>query len=125
MKVYYYSHSTNGRRLQRPPTYGKLKSRRYYGGIQLGRGGLYRSYGTSISLMLDEAPLRVTTPTITLKIMCGYSDVKNMENYLAGKGAKISYQSFMVEVEIHFVVPLKEEIVLRSEIPLLGGTVLN
>ncbi|CAM3702570.1 YigZ family protein [Erysipelothrix urinaevulpis] len=56
---------------------------RYYGGIQLGVGGLIRAYGSSVSLAIEEAELLIPQQVFKIKIQFPYEYTNDVENNLA------------------------------------------
>lgn len=59
---------------------------RYFGGTQLGRGGLVRAYGECARQALSAAPRRTVWSVNTIIVTCDYPDVGAVEAVLARAG---------------------------------------
>lgn len=55
---------------------------RYYGGIQLGVGGLIRAYGSSVSLAIEEATIMVPKKIYDFKLNFPYEYINEVETHL-------------------------------------------
>lgn len=62
---------------------------RYFGGTQLGKGGLVRAYGEAARLALGVAPRRIIWRQVMVEVRCGYADVGAIEAALARMGSAV------------------------------------
>ncbi|WP_210755062.1 IMPACT family protein [Gordonia paraffinivorans] len=78
---------------------------RYYGGIQLGTGGLVRAYGSVARAALDGAPLRAAKSTSRVRFSVPIADAGRIEQAVHAMGAvrasdyRAHSVSFLVEVD--------------------------
>lgn len=56
---------------------------RWYGGIQLGTGGLARAYGSGVNHCLQDAPKTLYVPRQRLQGHCPYSEINHLKSRLA------------------------------------------
>lgn len=68
---------------------------RYYGGTQLGVGGLIRAYGSSVSLAIESAVMMVPLVVYVYDFVFPYEFTNDIEVYLSG-GAEILDRSYDV-----------------------------
>lgn len=59
---------------------------RYYGGIQLGVGGLIRAYGSSVSQAIDEAIILIPKEVFTYQLEFPYEYTNEVETHLSNVG---------------------------------------
>lgn len=90
--------------------YGELTAVvvRYYGGIQLGTGGLVKAYGGGVknALALLETERKVQRTTFHLS--CEYDQFKSVQHILADFDIEILDQQFAAQVELQLAIPPKE-----------------
>lgn len=67
---------------------------RWYGGIQLGTGGLARAYGNGVNQCLQDAPKQRYVPHQRLRGHCPYSAISTLQARLAELGATIESENF-------------------------------
>lgn len=78
---------------------------RYYGGIQLGRGGLIRAYGGAARSGLLAAGVVKKVPHQQVQVVVDYSLSGKIENDLLTLGITISDTSYLAEVTFTLNVP--------------------
>jgi uncharacterized YigZ family protein len=87
---------------------------RYYGGVQLGAGGLVRAYGGAVSAALDEIGtverVRLTLVTVTV----GHERAGRLENDLRAAGHTVRDVAYGAAVTLRLAVPAPEVPALRS-----------
>jgi len=67
---------------------------RWYGGIQLGTGGLARAYGNGVNQCLQQAPKKRHVPRQRLRGHCPYSEIATLQARLAEFDAVIESETF-------------------------------
>ena len=70
---------------------------RWYGGIQLGTGGLARAYGGCATQVLQSAPSEILVPRITVAGHCPYSYLDLFKVRIAEAGAVLNSEEFDAE----------------------------
>ncbi len=70
---------------------------RWYGGIQLGTGGLARAYGGCATQVLQSAASEVLVPRITVEGHCPYSYLDIFKVRIAEAGALLNSEDFDAE----------------------------
>ncbi|MCX7627710.1 MAG: YigZ family protein [Methylophilaceae bacterium] len=79
---------------------------RYYGGIQLGTGGLVRAYGGTARMALDAARLTPYVEQTRLRFALAYHRLEAFERDLARVGGQLLDKRFGAEVIVEAVVPV-------------------
>ncbi|ARP81304.1 thymidylate synthase [Bordetella genomosp. 8] len=67
---------------------------RWYGGINLGTGGLARAYGGTAANCLRLAPRVEIVDTVTATCACAYADLQHLKARLAQAGATVTAEAF-------------------------------
>jgi uncharacterized YigZ family protein len=67
---------------------------RYYGGIQLGTGGLIRAYTQVSNMAIDNAGTRLIDKTTRCCIQCEYAQLQSIKYYLSTLGVQILTTTF-------------------------------
>lgn len=70
---------------------------RWYGGIQLGTGGLARAYGNGVNQCLQDAPKKRYVEKARLQGHCPYSEIATLQARLADLKASIDSETFGAE----------------------------
>lgn len=87
---------------------------RYYGGVQLGAGGLVRAYGGAVSAALDEIGTveRVRRTLVTVTV--GHDRAGRLENDLRAAGHTVRDVAYGAAVTLRLAVPAPDVPALRS-----------
>lgn len=67
---------------------------RWYGGIQLGTGGLARAYANGVNQCLQNAPRQLYIPRQRLQGHCPYSEIGQLQSRLADMDVLIEAEEF-------------------------------
>ncbi|ANN66668.1 IMPACT family protein [Bordetella bronchialis] len=79
---------------------------RWYGGINLGTGGLARAYGGAAANCLRLAPRVEIVDTVDATCACAYTDLQQLKAHLAQAGASIAREDFQADgVVLALTVP--------------------
>lgn len=79
---------------------------RWYGGIQLGTGGLARAYGGSANKCLQQAERQEQVPRTACACHCGFAELALLKSRLAEFDAVLEQESFDAEgAELQLAVP--------------------
>ncbi|MSP85865.1 MAG: YigZ family protein [Methylotenera sp.] len=81
---------------------------RYYGGINLGTGGLARAYGGTAKLALDVAKTIAFVEMQTYPLTISYKQMDMMSNALAKCNGSIVTKAFNQQVELLVSLPVDE-----------------
>jgi uncharacterized YigZ family protein len=77
---------------------------RYYGGIQLGSGGLISAYSATASEVLDKAGVRVFAETVIAKIRFSYEHEKTVEHIIKNCCTEILSKEYLETILFEFAV---------------------
>jgi uncharacterized YigZ family protein len=86
---------------------------RYYGGTQLGTGGLVRAYGQAAALALDAAGVVDVAPCAVYRTTVRYMDLERVQRGLRASGFGILDLSCGIDAEFTALVPTGSEEVFR------------
>lgn len=78
---------------------------RFFGGIKLGRGGLYRAYSQCAEETILKAGLEVIVPQKNISLNYPYHFSRTIENILSKYSGKIVSSDFKTEVKTEILVP--------------------
>lgn len=79
---------------------------RWYGGIQLGTGGLARAYGGSANKCLQNAERQEQVPRTACTCHCGFAELALLKSRLAEFDAVLEQENFDAEgAELYLAVP--------------------
>lgn len=88
---------------------------RWYGGIQLGTGGLARAYGGCATQVLQSAPSEILVPRITLAGHCPYTYLDVFKARLTEAGAVLNSEEFDAEgAWLNLAVPVAQIAALQE-----------
>lgn len=87
---------------------------RYYGGINLGTGGLARAYGGTAKLAIEAAKLIPYVEMTTLLLEIDYSKLDSLSREIDKMNGKIIDKAFGEHVKIQATVPVQEAETLRA-----------
>ena len=96
---------------------------RYFGGVLLGAGGLFRAYTKSAKDALDEAGLAVVRRWEALEFSCSYAAIERMKQEIASFGGVPDAMDYGAEVSIRALLPEEKSAGFCARIfDLSGGT---
>lgn len=78
---------------------------RYFGGTKLGRGGLVRAYGRSVSEGLHTLPLEDRVAMVSLSVTVDYSVAESVKNACITAGGKMVAARYAADVFLHMEIP--------------------
>lgn len=78
---------------------------RYYGGVNLGTGGLARAYGGTAKMALDHAKLADYVEMQTLKLTIHYNQIDALTRVLSQCNGNIISKVFNEQVELELCLP--------------------
>lgn len=81
---------------------------RYYGGIELGTGGLVKAYGGGVRQALKAISLREKVLQKEYGLRCDYSLLPQIESLIYHFGGRILHSDYGAEVTLHLSIPLRE-----------------
>ncbi|MEU6347441.1 MULTISPECIES: YigZ family protein [unclassified Streptomyces] len=81
---------------------------RYYGGIQLGAGGLVRAYGGAVSAALDELGTVERQKLALVTVVVDHQRAGRIENDLRAAGRAVRGVAYAADVRIELGVPEEE-----------------
>lgn len=87
---------------------------RYYGGINLGTGGLARAYGSTAKMALEAAQTIPYVEMQTVKLTVPYNRVDELSRLVNQLKGKIMDKSFDNEVHVKISLPIAETSALMS-----------
>jgi uncharacterized YigZ family protein len=94
---------------------------RFYGGIKLGRGGLYRAYSQCAEEIILKAGLEVIVPQINISLNYPYHFSRKIENILSKYSGRIISSDFETEVKTEILVPQELSDKFIKEVLNVGG----
>ena len=97
---------------------------RYFGGVLLGTGGLFRAYTRSAKDALDAAGISVVRRWLTLDLPCSYAAAERYKNELAACGGAVAEMDYGASVTIRALLPEERIDAFSARIfELSGGSV--
>ncbi len=78
---------------------------RYYGGIQLGTGGLVKAYGGGVQQALRLLPRRTKVPVLHFRLLCDYAQLSDIERLVARYDGRVMHSEFLHNVTLELVLP--------------------
>lgn len=94
---------------------------RFFGGIKLGRGGLYRAYSQCAEETILKAGLEVIVPQKNISLNYPYHFSRTIENILSKYSGKIVSSDFKTEVKTEILVPQELSDKFIEEVLNVGG----
>jgi len=73
---------------------------RYYGGIQLGTGGLVKAYGGGVGAALKQLATELKVPRTPSIIQCDYGDIGVVESLIASHGGALLAADYGLQVTL-------------------------
>lgn len=89
---------------------------RYFGGIKLGAGGLIRAYGSSASLVVQEADLVQLIDQERLSIMVNYQNNDQLDYYLVQNNLSILNTEYTTQVTTTISAPKEQLSKIKDEL---------
>ena len=88
---------------------------RWYGGIQLGTGGLARAYGGCANSCLQDAPFEPLIEQVRLQCLCPYPLLELFKGLLTEQGGSLLNENFVAEgVQLQLAAPLDRQQFLQE-----------
>lgn len=88
---------------------------RWYGGIQLGTGGLARAYGGCANSCLQDAPFEPLIEQVELQCLCPYPLLELFKGLLAEQEGVLLAEEFLADgVRLQLAVPLDRQQLLQD-----------
>jgi len=81
---------------------------RYYGGVNLGTGGLVRAYGGTAKMALDNAKMAEFVEMHTVKLTISYKQMDMMTSALTKINGSIVSKNFNEQVDLVLSLPVHE-----------------
>lgn len=78
---------------------------RYYGGIQLGTGGLVKAYGGGVQQALKSLPRVRKVPMLTFTLVCDYAQLAEIERMVARFNGQLLHSEFLQCVSLTLALP--------------------
>jgi len=78
---------------------------RYFGGVLLGAGGLFRAYTKCAGDALDAAGISVVRRWVEMSLCCSYSSAERLKQQFAPFGAVLTDTDYAAEVTLRALVP--------------------
>lgn len=78
---------------------------RYYGGIQLGTGGLVKAYGGGVQQALKGMLRRQKVPMLTFTLCCDYSQLAEIERMIDRFQGQLLNSEFLQAVSLKLALP--------------------
>ncbi|WP_353267123.1 YigZ family protein [Gemmatimonas sp.] len=89
---------------------------RYYGGTNLGTGGLVKAYGGAVQEALVQLPTQLRVDTVTVTFAVGYAAIGAVQQMLPTVEAEVVSQQFAVEAEFTVMVPRVQLPILEAQL---------
>lgn len=78
---------------------------RYYGGIQLGTGGLVKAYGGGVQQALKALPREQKVPMLTFTLSCDYAQLAEIERMISRFHGQLQQSEFLQCVSLTLALP--------------------
>ncbi|MEM6052917.1 IMPACT family protein [Erwinia sp. P7711] len=78
---------------------------RYYGGIQLGTGGLVKAYGGGVQQALKQLPRVQKVPMLTFALSCDYAQLAEIERMTGRFNGQVLHSEFSACVSLTLALP--------------------
>src|SRR5262249_19790198 len=97
---------------------------RWYGGTNLGRGGLVRAYGAAAKEALAAAPRRLALPTVELDVSLPVERSGLVKRLLRPPAVELAFEDYEGDrARLRLRVPRREESALREALADAGAAV--
>ena len=94
---------------------------RYFGGVLLGAGGLFRAYTKSAKDALDAAGLAVVRRWVVLEFGCSYAALERMKLELSAYGGAVDRLDYGSDVQLRVLLPEEKSEAFSDRIFDLSG----
>ena len=94
---------------------------RYFGGVLLGAGGLFRAYTKSAKDALDAAGLAVVRRWEVLEFACSYAALERMKLELSAYGGAVESLDYGAQVQLRVLLPEERSAAFSERIFDLSG----
>ena len=94
---------------------------RYFGGVLLGAGGLFRAYTKSAKDALDAAGLAAVRRWVVLEFACSYAAIERMKQEIAAFGGALDAMDYGTAVSVRALLPEEKSEVFCARIFDLSG----
>lgn len=81
---------------------------RYYGGIQLGTGGLVKAYGNGVQQALKLLQRQLKVPMLSFRLCCDYSQLADIERLIQWASGTLVSSSFTEQVTLRLALPYSQ-----------------
>lgn len=78
---------------------------RYYGGIQLGTGGLVKAYGGGVQQALRQLVRKIKVPMLTFQLVCDYAQMGDIERLIARFDGQLLHSVFLQNITLTLALP--------------------
>lgn len=78
---------------------------RYYGGIQLGTGGLVKAYGGGVQQGLKQLARRQKVPMEQFRLSCDYAQLADIERMISRFNGKLLESQFSAVIALELALP--------------------
>lgn len=78
---------------------------RYYGGIQLGTGGLVKAYGGGVQQALRILTRKVKVPMLNFHLICDYSQLGDIERMVIRFEGQLLHSEFLQSITLTLALP--------------------
>ncbi|PIJ50815.1 YigZ family protein [Erwinia sp. OLTSP20] len=78
---------------------------RYYGGIQLGTGGLVKAYGNGVQQALKQLVRQRKVPMLTFRLCCDYAQLSDIERLIQWASGTLLASEFTEQVTLRLALP--------------------
>ena len=82
---------------------------RYFGGVLLGTGGLFRAYSRAAKDALDAAGVAAVRRWVECAFSCSYAAAERLKNELAPFGALVRETDYAADVTVRLLIPAEVE----------------
>jgi putative IMPACT (imprinted ancient) family translation regulator len=89
---------------------------RYYGGVNLGKGGLVRAYGGAVQHALMGLPTTLRIIRDVVELTVGYADVEVLRRLLAEHSAEVQHERYGEDVTYIAALPRRLRIAFAREL---------
>ncbi|MEJ4047425.1 IMPACT family protein [Erwinia sp. SLM-02] len=78
---------------------------RYYGGIQLGTGGLVKAYGGGVQQALRLLTRKIKVPMLNFLLVCDYAQLGDIERLIARFDGQLLNSEFLQNITLTLALP--------------------